>query len=195
MLCALATTHLRWFMRGSGLAMGSLVAFASACKSDTSGDGALDGSVYDQSTDVDLKVDAADAGLATDSGDEAGEAKCMQYPSDTTCGADLQSDANHCGFCGRSCLGKKCVNGFCEATFLAPAHWLSLGIDEAHIYWTPSDQNTWGLWRVPKAGGPHEKVVDEWIGDFVLHGPYVYWTVTKASCCGLKRMLRSGGPV
>jgi len=38
---------------------------------------------------------------------------------DSTCGADLQSDAKNCGNCGHDCLGGACTAGVCQPVLIA----------------------------------------------------------------------------
>lgn len=80
-----------------------------------------------------------------------GFASCEGEP---TCGTNLATSADHCGACGRSCLGGTCTNGRCPRQTLTTVGMLPYGIalDETHVYYTDRDGGV--LRKMPKAGGP-----------------------------------------
>jgi hypothetical protein len=73
-------------------------------------------------------------------------------------GVNLQTDANNCGACGRSCQGGTCTAGACSAVTLATLQEepFSLAVDATSIYWT----NVAGGGQPPKGGSVMKSALD-----------------------------------
>lgn len=142
---------------------------------------------------------------------DGGEPKANVVPAagDAGCGSD--SDPNHCGACGHSCLGGACAAGACAPVVLASGQgdsvygvpWYPyntdagdaldgpdrLAVDESHVYWL----NLRGeVMRVPVSGGEASRVAKTgrgpgWIG---LDDEHVYFSTLGAE---LYRVRKTGG--
>ena len=101
------------------------------------------------SGDVDDHPDSgalgADGGRSTtDSGAaDAGQISCW-----TNSENELLTDADNCGVCGHSCLGKACSNGLCEATLIAEED-DPIGAFSAttlRVVYVSNGSSGWSLW-------------------------------------------------
>lgn len=97
------------------------------------------------------------------------------------CATNLQTSADHCGACGRSCLGGPCSSGRCPLQTLTTAGVRPYGIaiDDEHVYFADRDEGT--LRRMPKAGGTPVAIATGQSGiSFVAADPgttgFVYFT-------------------
>ena len=100
-------------------------------------------------------LDAGDA--ATDALTcTAPQADCNNNAADG-CETDLNTDALHCGQCGRDCQGGTCNQGMCSAVTMwsaANARPRRIALDATHIYFLEFTNGI--LRRIPKAGGSVE---------------------------------------
>lgn len=102
---------------------------------------------------------------------------------------DLETNPNHCGACGRSCLGGACTGGRCGPVVVSAENGSPLAVttDGAFVYWTNP-----GLGDVRRArtdGGPVEVVFDGPPGTtfgegLQTYGGDVYFSVADADADG-----------
>lgn len=108
------------------------------------------------------------AGSSSDCGD--GLAIC-----DGAC-VSLDSDSQHCGSCGRDCLGAACESGLCVPEIVASdlADPRGIAADEAFVYWTTAGG---AVQRSAKSGGAVETLTVEAgaPGAIVVDDQRVYW--------------------
>ncbi|AKU96006.1 hypothetical protein AKJ09_02670 [Labilithrix luteola] len=92
-----------------------------------------------------------DGAVVTDGSTEPDGAACA--------GADLMTDAKHCGRCGHDCLGGACSAGKCQAVQLGSAGSSPLtfvAVSDNDVFATGDVELTsqvGGVWRTPKAPG------------------------------------------
>lgn len=79
-------------------------------------------------------------------------------PGGPTCATNLLTSPDHCGACGRSCLGATCTNGRCPVDSLTTAGARAYGIalDDTHLYYSDRDG---GVLRKLTKDGSTEPVV------------------------------------
>jgi hypothetical protein len=97
------------------------------------------------------------------------------------CDANLQIDAEHCGACGHSCLGRMCIAGLCEPEILATdayAAGIALDGDSIFVGGGVGDAGGGGVVRVPKIGPGTQRVATASAAVFrvVSSGAELYWT-------------------
>jgi hypothetical protein len=82
---------------------------------------------------------------------------------ETGCESTLATDSNHCGACGHSCGGARCVGGQCQTFAMAevPGYVYALAADATHLYYAYNGGGTnYAIGRVPKDGSAaHADVV------------------------------------
>jgi hypothetical protein len=115
--------------------------------------------------------------------------------------ADLATNAENCGRCGRSCLGKACRDSMCEPELITQGHGsiLALAVDDGAVYFNSSDQ--WLLGRADKngAGAAVTYLLPEGglrypTTGLLVDGPYVYASAyTPPGGAGARRILKAGG--
>jgi hypothetical protein len=131
-------------------------------------------------------VTAADASNAVDAG-----------PSEaSTCSAALETDPDHCGSCGRSCLGGTCESGRCVPTALSETFTANaIALDSDFVYWL--EANGPGIRRVPKGGGTVELVASitgSKIAAIGTNGDEVFWSTHTPYDASLVGCPRAGCP-
>jgi hypothetical protein len=92
-----------------------------------------------------------------------------------TCDADLDSDPDNCGRCGRSCFGARCGFGMCEPETLNSEDLgefvYQLGIDETHVYLGRVNL----IQRIRNDGGDYQTLcAGPETSGLVVQGDYVY---------------------
>lgn len=98
-----------------------------------------------------------------------------------SCGADLQTNAKHCGRCGHDCLGAECKAGQCSTVALVPAIAQpgGIAIDATYVYFTSKGDGT--VSRTPQAGGAIEPLAvgqDKPLGVAVANGT-LFWSSSR----------------
>jgi hypothetical protein len=118
---------------------------------------------------------------------------------DLTCGTNLSTSPDHCGACGRSCLGATCTNGRCPRQTLTTVGSLPYGIalDETHVYYSDRDDGV--LRKLPKDGGtPMALATNQAEITFVAVDPgptgFVYFTRNGPNG-GVSKVPKTGGSV
>jgi hypothetical protein len=93
-------------------------------------------------------------------------------------GADLQTDAKHCGRCGHDCLGGKCEAGVCKAVLLVPGldQPVALAVDAQSIFVTQYGSGT--IIQTAKDGtGPKPVITGQPnVQGVVIDGQTLYWS-------------------
>lgn len=109
---------------------------------------------------------------------------------DASCNPEkVDSDPNHCGACGHSCLGGSCVQGACQPFVLAASSSLqsqgnAVAVLGGSVYWASKSSTEmnppWIVWRLPLGGGgaPSGIVTVTTSVDLTLaaDASYLYWT-------------------
>jgi hypothetical protein len=94
------------------------------------------------------------------------------------CEAELATDAQHCGKCGRTCGAGTCQNGQCSAVALGtlPASSPKAAITADHVYILTEASNTYTLTRFAKDGSGSELVetVSSTAGGITADASFVY---------------------
>lgn len=115
------------------------------------------------------------------------------------CGTNLSTSADHCGACGRSCLGGACTNGRCPVQTLTTVGTRPYGIaiDDTQVYYADRDEGI--LRQVPKEGGtPITRATGQTRISFVAADPgtsgFVYFTRNGANG-GVSKVPKTGGAV
>jgi len=113
------------------------------------------------------------------------------------CGTNLLTSADHCGACGRSCLGGACTNGLCPVQTLTSAGTRPYGIaiDDTFVYYADRDEGI--LRKVPKEGGATTTMASNQSRiSFVAADPgaggFVYFTRNSPDG-GISKVPKSGG--
>lgn len=115
-----------------------------------------------------------------------------------TCGTNLSTSADHCGACGRSCLGGACTNGRCPVQTLTSVGTRPYGIaiDDTQVYYADRDEGI--LRKLPKDGGPPVTLASSQTRiSFVAADPgatgFIYFTRNSGDG-GVSKVPKSGGP-
>jgi hypothetical protein len=116
------------------------------------------------------------------------------------CETELESNARHCGACGRDCQGGACSSGKCQPVPVITASGVTgLAIDDTHVYWTTggsAPDKT--IQRVARAGGKADllRELNATHGPALLRvrGGHLYWAegteiVTQPVGGGARRTL------
>lgn len=105
---------------------------------------------------------------------------------DTGCESTLATDSMHCGACGHSCGGARCVAGQCQPFTLAelPGSVTSVAGDATHLYYGYSGGGAnYAIGRVAKDGASAHADVVTGIADYpyglTLNATHVYWVKTN----------------
>jgi hypothetical protein len=102
--------------------------------------------------------------------------------------ADLNSNPDHCGTCGHSCLGGQCASGLCQPVvlqYLGNQGATALAVDATHVFWASPVQRT-------RKNGEQPTTLAEASGSVwgvALDETSIYWTDVYV---GLKRMNKDG---
>lgn len=109
------------------------------------------------------------------------------------CSEDLQTDADNCGRCGRSCGGDACEDGRCPVRSLAATGNYNYGLaaDATHAYWTAGESSEPGglpysVSKVPTDGGDVVRLFESdevayWHpSGIAIDDTLVYWTALWA---------------
>lgn len=126
------------------------------------------------------KAGACTVGCNTGFGDCDGKVE-------TGCEAMLATDSNHCGVCGKSCGGARCVAGQCQPLAFAevPGYVSSVAQDATDIFYTFSAGGNYTIGRLAKSGATgHTEVVTgivESTRSLAVTDTDVYWTKASVS--------------
>lgn len=106
--------------------------------------------------------------------------------AETGCESTLATDSNHCGACGKSCGGARCVGGQCQPMAIAeiPGYIMSVAQDATDLYYGFSGGGgSYAVAKLAKDGSKGHTEVVTGIADSIyslaVSDTQVYWT--KAS--------------
>jgi len=106
---------------------------------------------------------------------------------ETGCEAMLATDSNHCGACGKSCGGARCVAGQCQPLAFGevPGYVSAVTQDATAIYYAFSAGGNYAIGRLAKSGATgHTEVVTgivDGIASLAVTDTEVYWTRASVS--------------
>jgi hypothetical protein len=119
-----------------------------------------------------------------------------QQPETSGCTTSLSSPSS-CGRCGRSCDGRPCTKGVCEATQVVtvltdevlPYFYTSSSFDGQELFYAHGNQ----VMALSKLGGRPRVVVADGmpVHEFAVLGDHVYWYSNAEG--GIHRQLKTGG--
>ena len=106
---------------------------------------------------------------------------------ETGCEAMLATDSNHCGACGKSCGGARCVAGQCQPLAFGevPGYVSAVAQDATAIYYSFSAGGNYAIGRLAKSGATgHTEVVTgivDSVRSLAVTDTEVYWTRSSVS--------------
>jgi len=102
--------------------------------------------------------------------------------ADTGCESMFATDSKHCGACGKSCGGARCVAGQCQPLAIAevPGYVSAVAQDSTDLYYAFSAGGNYAIGKVAKDGSRgHTEVVTgitSSVASLVVTDTEVYWT-------------------
>lgn len=140
------------------LSLLSLIVCLSACNlfESTEGDSRFDSGSAADVSQPDMTSDTGDVETPSDAGEDVRVPDDVGIDAGPCPNADLLTDPDNCGECGRRCYGDTCSDGACDVYIFAEGseNLSDIVTDNEWVYWSRIDPGA--VYRKAKAGGETE---------------------------------------